>query len=152
MKLHFKLFALIICFAVCFPLVSLAEIREVPFTLDDRDRLIRLEEQYHSLMEQNHSFRNEIIIKFDAQQQQINDLKNAIIDIRSLFYWGFGILITIMFFLLGYIIWDRRTAISPVREKAFSLEEKINTIERVLNYFAKKKPEFAGILRTHGLM
>ena len=64
----------------------------VPYTLADRDRAIRTE----SNME----------LKFESQQRQLDDIK-------ALFYWGFGILITLFVFMLGYMIWDRRTALQP---------------------------------------
>jgi hypothetical protein len=60
----------------------------VPYTLADRDRAIRTE------------------AKLESQQLQLDDVK-------TLFYWGFGILITLIIFMLGYMIWDRRTAMQP---------------------------------------
>jgi len=45
-------------------------------------------------------------VKFDSQQRQLDDIK-------ALFYWGFGILITLFIFMFGYMIWDRRTAMQP---------------------------------------
>jgi hypothetical protein len=62
----------------------------VPYTLADRNRAIRTE----SNME----------LKFESQQRQLDDIK-------ALFYLGFGILITLFIFMLGYMIWDRRTAL-----------------------------------------
>ena len=138
-----------------FPFFCFAETVEVPFTLDDRDRLIRLEGDLKSLHnEMNIKFESIIEsmnVRFDAQQQQINDLKYAIADNRTLFFWGFGIIIVFMLFIFGYIIWDRRTALFPVREKTFSLDEKMKAIEKVLKEFGKEQPKFAEILRTHGL-
>ena len=90
--------------------------REVPFTIDDQDRLIKLEEQFNSLNiridatnEKITSLRNEMMTKFEAQQMQISSMKN-------LFFGGFSALITQMLFNFGYLIWDRRTALYPLRE------------------------------------
>lgn len=117
---------------------SIAQNSKVSFTLDDRDRIIQIEE------------------KLNSQQLQINDIKQEIKDVKleilNQFYWGFGIMIAFMIFLLGYIIWDRRTAITPVREKAYILSENYQKLIAVLKEYAKKQPELAEILRTNGLL
>lgn len=69
----------------------------VPYTLADRDRAILTETKME--------------VNFESQQRQLDDLK-------ALFYWGFGILITLFIFMLGYMIWDRRTAMKPALEQA----------------------------------
>ena len=98
----------IIVVFITFTVSLLAQNNEIPFTQDDRDRLIRLEEQYHSLSKEIQSLRREMNIKFDAIQIQINDIK-------SFMFWGFGILfgvtITSTIGLVGFILWDRRTTI-----------------------------------------
>ncbi len=66
--------------------------REVPFTQDDRDRLIRLETKVDEGQK--------------ALQRQIDDLKTFML-------WGFGILFGGMGILIGFVIWDRRTALAP---------------------------------------
>jgi len=102
------------------PNASATYSREVPFTLEDRDRIIKMDE------------------RLESQQRQLDDLK-------TLFYWGFGILFSLMLFLLGFIIWDRRTAMEPVRERTQSL---ILTLRE----YAKEQPKLADILRSYGLM
>lgn len=66
---------------------------EVSFTKEDRDRLIRLEIK----LEESYKF----------LQKQIDDLKTFML-------WGFGILFGGMGLLIGFVIWDRRTAVAPV--------------------------------------
>jgi len=71
----------------------------VPFTQDDRDRIIRLEEGQKSF------------------QQQISDLRN-------LMYVELGGIIGLlagMIGMVGFIIWDRRTAVAPVARKGKEL-------------------------------
>jgi len=105
----------IIVVFITFTVSLLAQNNEIPFTQDDRDRLIRLEEQYHSLSKEIQSLRREMNIKFDAIQIQINDIKLQINDIKTFMLWGFGILfgvtITSMIGMVGFILWDRRTTI-----------------------------------------
>jgi len=108
--------------------------QEVPFTLEDRDRIMRTEEKVQSL-------RNEMNTKFEAVDSKIETL-----------YWGFGIMIALMLFLFGYIIWDRRTALNPIQNKTVNLEERLNKIEFAYREQAKKDPGFAEILRHTGLL
>ena len=83
----------------------------VPYTLADRDRAIQTEAKITAL-EAKLELRFENIDKqFLYQQKQIDDLK-------TFFFWGFGILITLFVFMLGYMIWDRRTAMQPALEQA----------------------------------
>ena len=100
-----------------------AQSREVPFTLDDRDRSIQMNEKLNSQQKQIDNLDAKIDFKFDSLQQQINDLK-------SLFYWGFGIIITLIITLFGYIIYDRRTTLYPLLERTHQLAEKEKELER----------------------
>ena len=113
------------------PNASATYSREVPFTLEDRDRIIKIQIKMDERFES-------INTRFESQQRQLDDLK-------TLFYWGFGILFSLMLFLLGFIIWDRRTAMEPVRERTQSL---ILTLRE----YAKEQPKLADILRSYGLM
>ncbi len=108
--------------------------QEVPFTLEDRDRIMRTEEKVQSL-------RNEMNTKFEAVDSKIETL-----------YWGFGIMIALMLFLFGYIIWDRRTALNPIQNKTVNLEERLNKIEFAYREQAKNDQGFAEILRHTGLL
>jgi uncharacterized membrane protein len=67
-------------------------------------------------------------------------------------YWGFGILIALMLFLFGYIVWDRRTALNPIQNKTLSLEERLSKIEFITREQAKNDPVFSQILRNAGLL
>ena len=113
------------------PNASATYSREVPFTLEDRDRIIQMQ------IKMDERFKS-IDTRFEYQQRQLDDLK-------TLFYWGFGIMMSLMLFLLGFIIWDRRTAMEPVRERTQSL---ILTLRE----YAKEQPKLADILRSYGLM
>jgi len=103
----------------------------VPYTLADRDRAIRTEANMES--------------KFESQQRQLDDIK-------TLFYWGFGILITLLIFMLGYMIWDRRTALQPALDKAADADAKSTNLIRALREYSTKHSDLAEILRTHGIL
>jgi biopolymer transport protein ExbD len=110
----------------------------VPYTLADRDRAILSEAKLNALTVS-------IDKQFMNQQRQIDDLK-------SLFYWGFGILITLFIFMLGYMIWDRRTAMQLALLQASKAEENSRNLIVTLREYAKKHPDLAEILRTHGML
>lgn len=86
---------LLIALLVSFTAVN-AFARDVSFTQDDRDRLIRVEEG------------------LKAVNQRIDDLNQSlskrIDDVMNLLY----VVIAGMIGLIGFVIWDRRTAITPV--------------------------------------
>jgi len=122
-------------------LQGFAQSREVPFTLDDRDRIMRTEEQVKSL-------RNEMNTKFDAMETKMDAMNSQFAPL----YWAMGIFIAISLFTLGYIIWDRRTALYPVQDKTRNLEEKVDKLMYVTREQAKKDPAFAELLRIAGLL
>ncbi len=117
----------------------------VPYTLADRDRAI-LTDAKISTLEAKMEVRFESIDKqFMYQQKQIDDIK-------TLFYWGFGILITLFIFMLGYMIWDRRTAMQPALAQAAKAEENSRNLITTLREYSKKHADLAEILRTHGIL
>ncbi len=87
-------------------LLSYSLAREVPFTLEDRDRIIRLEEN------QREGFRA-LMQRIDDTNKRIDDTNKRIDDMISIMLWGFGVLFAGMMSLIGFVIWDRRSALAP---------------------------------------
>jgi hypothetical protein len=110
----------------------------VQYTLADRDRAIRTEMKMEAL-------EVKMDIKFESIQLQINQLS-------TLFYWGFGIMITLFVFMMGYMIWDCRTALQPALDKATNSDVKSTTLVLALKEYSKKHADLAEILRTHGIL
>ena len=96
----------------------------VPYTLADRDRAILTEAKLGSL-------ETSMNMRFENQQRQLDDIK-------ILFYWGFGILITLFIFMLGYMIWDRRTAMQPALIQASRAEENSRNLIHYTSRILKK--------------
>ena len=71
------------------------------------ERLIRVEEGVKNLN-----------IRFDDMNKRFDDLRsdmNKRFDaLQGFMLWGFGILFSGMFILVGFILWDRRTTLAPV--------------------------------------
>jgi len=60
-------------------------------------------------------------------------------------------MISLMIFMMGYMIWDRRTALNPIREK---VEQNIRTqedLKNVLIEYSRKDPKLVDILRSFGI-
>ena len=161
---------LLIVFTVVFYLFAGAQDKSVPFTLADRDRIIRTEQKVESLHNEMQglrkemdtkitSLRNEMNAKFEAVNQKfeaVNERIDAIdkrIDaISKLLYWSLGIIIALILFLLGYIIWDRKTALAPVREKTYSIADRLKDLISALRELAKTDTKLAEVMRTYGLL
>ena len=131
---------------------SLSTAKEVPFTQEDRDRLIRLEvkveEGQKALQVQINGLQKQI----DGLQRQVDGLQKQIDELRSDFRTYMSIVIGSIIALMGFIIWDRRTAISPVVKKAKELEDRSDRMEKVLIDLAKRNPEIEEALKRAGLL
>ncbi|MBI4646438.1 MAG: hypothetical protein HY738_07555 [Bacteroidia bacterium] len=162
-----KSFLIFILLSIC--ISSIAQ-HEVPFTLEDRDRLMRLEVM---MKERFESIENYMKIKFESIDRRFESLDRRFesidrrfesIDKRfesleNIMLWGFGVVFSLALFTLGYLIWDRRTALNPLREKTYEIKEKTNAIEseknlifKIFKEFATKEPKFAEVLKTYGLL
>ena len=117
----------------------------VPYTLADRDRAILTEAKLGTLEAKINALEAKMDFKFESQQRQLDDIK-------VLFYWGFGILITLFIFMFGYMIWDRRTAMQPALDQSSKAEENSRNLILSLREYSQKHGDLAEILRTHGLL
>jgi hypothetical protein len=54
--------------------------------------------------------------------------------------------------MFGYMIWDRRTVMQPALLQASRAEENSRNLIVTLREYAKKHPDLADILRTHGML
>ncbi len=83
-------------------LMSVSDAREVPFTQEDSDRLIRLETKVEEGIK--------------GTNQRFEDLRGEVEALRELIYLVIGGI----FVLIGFVIWDRRTALAPaIKKKVF---------------------------------
>ncbi len=72
---------------------------EVPYTLEDRDRLIRVEATLKEFKE--------------SVDKRIDSVDNRIGRLETVMMGGFGLLFTSMVGLVGFVLWDRRSALAP---------------------------------------
>lgn len=128
---------------------------EVPFTLEDRDRIMRTEEKVESLRNEMNARFEGMEARFDGMEARFEGMDAKLAANNSKFeplYWMIGLVFALMLFMFGYMIWDRRTALHPIQEKSYSYEERLNRLENVTRAQAKKDPSFAEVLRAAGLL
>ena len=111
----------------------------VPYTLADRDRTIRLEakmEVFDAKME-----------AFDAKMEALEskmDVKFEAVNARiDYLFWLQGVIVALILFILGYTIWDRKTALQPALVQASKAEENSRNLIATLREYAKKHADLA---------
>ena len=120
-----------VLFLMFLPAVSRAESKEIPFTLDDRDRIIRTEQKLEAL-------KTEMNTRFDANDKRFDQLFN--------FLWAIiGIFTTMMVSVFGFAFWDRKLSLAPMKRE----DEKLKS---VLREYSRSQPKLAEILRNAGML
>ena len=152
-RLHFKgMIPAFLILIVVFSPASSAFAVQGNLTVTDREiieRLTRLEEGQRGL-EQGLNKR------IDDVNKRIDDLRSElggrIDDLRGLILGGFGVIFAGIFALIGFVIWDRRSAMSPVINRTREMEEEKRLILKVMKQYSQKEPEFAEVMRSVGLL
>ncbi len=125
-----------------------AQSKEIPFTLEDRDRLIRIEaklEEMEKRFEQIDKRFEEINRRFEEINRRFEQLTQLFIGIVAAFA---GIVAV----TIGFAIWDRRTALSPYIRRSREIEEREEILEKALKEFAKVEPKMSEILKKLGIL
>ncbi len=115
-----------------------ADSKVIPYTMDDRDRMMRLEakleEGFKTIDAKFDAINSKFDARFDALQRQIDFTNNLILTLIA------GLLGSII-----YMWWDRRAANAPIKD-AVELEAKKNkNIVLALKEYANINPEFKNI-------
>jgi hypothetical protein len=134
-----------------------ARAREVPYTLEDRERLIRMETR---LLEMEKRFES----RFESMEKRFESLERQI-DRQSLIF------VTLIVAILAFAFWDRRTMIRKAKEETLEeIEKRIDSelrkviemgverdgkVEKVIQVFrelARKDEQVARVLREWNLL
>jgi len=115
--------------------------KDVPYTLEDRDRLVRVETKIEQIDK-----------RFEQIERRFERLENVMM-------WGFVLLFTTMVGMVGFVLWDRRTALAPVaramKEKEAEIEElkkRERLLEEAVREYAVGDQRLTGILKARGLL
>ncbi len=154
------LLALVLC-------LSVVQAKEVPFTLEDRDRLIRMEAELKALSKSVDARFEEINKRVDTRFEETNkrmdtrfeemnkriDEVNRKIDMLFNFLWIItGIFTTITVATIGFAIWDRRTTLKPFEDKIRKLEDKDKAFLEALKSLAEEDKKVYEILRKYNML
>lgn len=124
------------------PTICMAVTKEIPFTLDDRDRIIRTEQKVESV-------KTEMNARFESVEKQFTGFRsemNARFDQLFNFLWAFiGIFTAMMVSVFGFAFWDRKLSLAPMKK------DNLRTLNALREY-AEHQPKLREILRNAGLM
>lgn len=147
-----KRFILLIAFLI-FASVLQAQEKQiiVPYTLADRDRAIRTEARMETLEAKIAGVDGKVgglELRIIALEKRMDDLQTQMNRLESkfdnYFIWGFGMVIMSIFGLMGFIVYDRRTALAPI-------EGKTERIVKALRERAEKDPILMEALKNTAL-
>jgi hypothetical protein len=137
---------IILFFLLIFPIISIAETKEIPFTLDDRDRIIQTEQKVDALNVIIDSKVESLNAKIDSKVDGLRSEMNARFDLLFNFLWAIiGIFTTMMVSVFGFAFWDRKLSLAPMKR------ENLKTLN-ALRDFAEHQPKLREILKNAGLM
>jgi len=136
MKKYFIILVLLIS-----GIFSNAQQQEVPYTLADRDRIIQVEANLNGL-------RNEMNAKFEAVNMRFDSLDAQFDSI----YWILGVVVALMLFMLGFIIWDRRTTLAPINSEIEELKRANEKMKAIFIKQAESQPKLLEILKNAGIL
>jgi hypothetical protein len=156
-----KKIILLVFFLGCF-WFSNAQNQEVPFTLADRDRIIQTEVKVESLSKEIGSLRKEI----GSLRNEMGSLRNEMGSLRSemdarfeavnakidYMYWVQGVIIALIIFMLGFIIWDRRTALDPVKTDVEVLKRENEKMKSIFRFLSESQPQLREMLKNAGIL
>jgi len=126
-------------FAVILMIPSMVQGKEVPFTQEDRDRLIRLEVTMKE-------FKESVDKRFEQVDKRFGEM-------ITFFWMIIGIFTAITVSTIGFAIWDRRSMIRPFESKVRELEQgKIDKVISSLRTLAETDTKLAEALRRYNLL
>jgi hypothetical protein len=137
--------------------------KEVSFTLDDRDRMIRTEQKLEAVESKIDTkvdgLRDEMTARFESVNQRFESVNQRFESINQRFdaidkrfdqlfnfLWAFiGIFTAMLVSVFGFAFWDRKLSLAPMkRENARTLN--------ALREYADHQPKLREILKNAGLM
>ena len=136
---------IIILLTVTFVLPPYGFTEDIKDLRDLKERLIRIEERMMTKDELKAEIK-ELRTEFKSE---INVFRS---ELKDFMLWGFGVTFAGIFALIGFVLWDRRTALAPAVRKGRELEEREEKIERALKEISLKDDNVREALRRVGLL
>ncbi len=126
--------------------------REIPFTQEDRDRLIRLEVTMKE-------FKDSVDRRFEGVDKGFEAIEKRFDQMINLFIGIVASFTAIVAVTIGFAIWDRRTMIRPFEFKVKAIEDeiaenrsKLHSLIEALRSLSKTDSNVADILKKFNLL
>ena len=155
MKKFAIIFFIMICTCILLSPLSGYAVETSP-RISDREiieSLTRLEEGVKVNKEMIGLLRNDI----GSLRSEMMALRSEMMALRSeilgFMKWGFGLLFTGMLILVGFILWDRRSTLKPVKDELDELERrKVDRLIAAMKKLSEDDSRIAQVLRSVGLL
>ena len=146
MKATQKLFMFLL---LILPMIVKAETKEIPFTLDDRDRIMRTEQKVESLKTEMNSRFESVDKQFNVLRAEMNarfeSIDKRFDQLFNFLYAIIGIFTVMTASVFGFAFWDRKTVVDPIKK------DNLKTLN-VLREYAETQPKLREILKNAGLL
>ena len=123
--------------------------KDLSYTQEDRDRMIALIEGQKSLQKQVDNLSIDTNRQIDTLRL---DMNRQFTDIKTFMLWCFGVLFAGMWALVGFVLWDRRSVLTPAIRRTDDIEEREKRLEAILKEVAGKDVNVAEALRHAGIL
>ncbi len=120
---------------------------EVPFTLEDRDRLIRMETILREFKESIDRRFEQVDRRFEQVDKRLEFIQNLMIGMLAVFGSLCGVFV-------GLLLWDRKTFKEKAKEEAVKAVEegKVKVILESLREYANVEPRLKDALKKFNLL
>ena len=136
---------------------------DIPFTLEDRDRIIKIEislkefkenidKRLEQLGKRFEEFQRYMDKRFEQVDKRFEQIDKRFEQTISFMWILASILGGLVAATISFALWDRRTALAPVLRKSGTIEERQDRLERALKELAVSDPRIAEALRHVGLL
>ena len=114
------------------------------------ESLVRLEEGVKANREMIIALRTEM---GSVRTEIYSGIKSLRDEVLGFLKWGFGLLFTGMLILVGFILWDRRSTLKPVKDDLDKLERrKVDRLLEAMRKLSEEDSRVAQVLRSVGLL
>lgn len=110
--------------SLCLPSWTQEKQIPVPYTLADRDRTIRIETKIETIEAKMGALETKMDVKFDALIARLDHL-----------IWMSGVIVALLLFMIGYMIWVRKTNLRLVLNKATGADQLSESLIKYLREY-----------------
>jgi len=93
-----------------------------------------------------------LIMRMDGLEKRMDGLDKRMDGLVNIILGGFGVVFAGIFALIGFVLWDRRTALAPAIRKNQELKEREQRLEKAIREYAQREPKLTEILRSVGML